>query len=153
MRILAIGFAVLAAAAFGGVLVLAQIASGGPEPGPTVWELYLDSNPLEKISETTLVLCAVGIVVIGLLRGSDGIRSAAAILPYFAWAALAVGVLAALQGALQVWVAARAVHVTRFIVLAPSLAEATLALAIGLLCAALGFGLAPSRRAAAEATA
>jgi uncharacterized membrane protein len=146
MRNLAIAFAVLAVAAFAGVLVLAQIA-GGSGAGPSPWALYLDSGPLEKLTDMLLVAGAVAIAVVGLVRDGHGNRSAAAALPYFASAALAVGVLAALQGALRTWTVASRVHVTNFMVVAPSLAEAMIPLSVGLLCAAFGFGLARSRRA------
>jgi hypothetical protein len=149
LRVLAIGFALLAIAAFAGVWVLAGIA-GGAEPGPGLPELWLDSGPLEKISDMLLVLCIVGAVVIGLIRDGDGRRSAAAILAYVAWATLALAALTALQAALRSWAIARMVHVTNFRVVAPSLAEAVLTLGIGLLCAALCFALAPPRRATPE---
>ena len=149
MRILATAFAILMVAAFAGVLVLARIAAGtGPGPGP--WALYLDSDPLEKLTDMLLVAGAVAIVVVGLVRDGHGNRSAAAALPYLAWAALAIGFLAGLQGALRTWTIASRVHVTHFIIVAPSLAEATIALSLGLLCAALGFGLAQPRRPVPE---
>ena len=149
MRSVAIGFALLAVAAFVGVSVLAQIAG---EPGFGLGEMFIDSPPLGKLADLLLALCTVGAVVIGLIRGADGTRPAAAMLPFVGWVALGVGFLVALHGVLFTAIAAGRVHVTNFRVVAPSLTEALITLGTSLLCAALCFALAPSRRSSPRPT-
>lgn len=148
MKVLAIVFAVLAAASGAGVWWLVQLAGG---TGLGLAELYVNAHPLTKLTDLSIGLMTVATLVLGLVRGKGGAPIGGALLRLMIWLAAGLGLLAALQAGLSTWRAAAMVHVTDLRVVAPGLAEALIPFLLGCICAALAAALSPSSRPATAA--
>jgi hypothetical protein len=140
MRALALVFAVLDVATWGGAWWLARILGG-----LNLWELFLSSRLITQLMDILLALFAVVILIAGFIRDARGAPVFAPVMKPAMWVASAMGLLVALESGLETWTVAQRVHVN-FEVVAPTLCEGLVPLAIGLLCAALCAWFASVRR-------
>jgi hypothetical protein len=115
-------------------IFIAAIVSIVVWQGMPVSALFLDTSAITKLVDIVLALCLTAAVILTSVPASDSRSSAMAV---FAWTGPLLGLAGALFYAMIIWVAVQRTHITRFVVVAPSLAEAMLPLALGLLVGAL----------------
>jgi hypothetical protein len=120
MRILGWLALVLAIGVMGAASWIAEYA-GMPLP-----YVFLDATALTKLADMILALDFLAVTVLAFRR-VDGVAQA------FAWSGLVIGALAACQSGLITWQATTMTHVSRFSVIAPSVAQSLLPLGLGLL--------------------
>lgn len=118
------------------VVVMARIGQAG------LWNLWLDSGPLVKLSVLPLLMLLLLVLILGSISRADrqggGVGSALKVL---AWICLGLGALGSIPSLLTVWSMVQRFHPTRMMVYAPGLGEALLPVTLGLIVAALALVL------------
>lgn len=147
MRVFALLLGLVGAAMLAGVFVLTAKAELTGDPLYILSQLFLDADTLAKLVLLALIPSLIFVMIVGvsgLVRRSGSPSDGLAV---FSFACPLAGLAAGAYAASNTYTAAMRVHVTDFRVVAPSLAEATLVAAAGLLVGALaaGFNLARSR--------
>jgi hypothetical protein len=124
--------------ALGALTVLAFVAilAIGRWQCVALLEMFIDSDIVLKLFDIVLCLAAPLVVIVGLVHLAAG-GGARPLLRVIEWAGPIVGLLGLAYGGLIDLIAIQATQVSRFEVVAPSLAEALLPLALGLLVATL----------------
>lgn len=147
MRVFALMLGLVGAAMLAGVFVLAAKAEFTGDPLYILFQLFLDADPIAKLVLLVLAPSLIFITVVGLFGLIRQPGPPSDLLTGLSYACPVAGLAAGAYAAFNAYTAAMRVHVTDFRVVAPSLAEATLVAAAGLLVGALaaGFNLARSR--------
>ncbi len=108
--------------------------------GFSIWGMYRNAAPLDQLLMTGMVLVGAVVIVAALIRRfGNGARSG--LLSTLGLAALLAGLLGAAYEGWMILATARMMHVTRFVIVLPSVIETACVFGLGLIVwfiAALG---------------
>lgn len=137
MKLLAIVLSLLGLALLCTAVALAQWAYMRGGPAALLWSLFLDLPPSSKVLAIPLLIYAPIVLILGCAQLRKGGESGpSSTLLTLSVVPVGAGLMvAALQG-LNVYIAVERTHTTNLRVIAPSVAEAVLLIALGLLAGA-----------------